>query len=251
MNSKVFMELLKKAKRGDKEAKDKLVSLNLGLVWSIVKRFNNRGHELEDLFQIGSIGLLKAIEKFDFSYDVKFSTYAVPMIMGEIRRYIRDDRPIKVARSLKELSFKIQKTQEKLTNTLNREPTVNELSDEIGVSVEELVVAMDASQSLVSLNDVAYQYDGSPIYLIDQINENQNRQNLLFDRIALKEALSKLDKNERQIIILRYFKDMTQMDVAKTLNMTQLTSITAGKEDISKGKEITVLSLKIRLFLFV
>jgi RNA polymerase sporulation-specific sigma factor len=205
MNSKVFMELLKKAKRGDKEAKDKLVSLNLGLVWSIVKRFNNRGHELEDLFQIGSIGLLKAIEKFDFSYDVKFSTYAVPMIMGEIRRYIRDDRPIKVARSLKELSFKIQKTQEKLTNTLNREPTVNELSDEIGVSVEELVVAMDASQSLVSLNDVAYQYDGSPIYLIDQINENQNRQNLLFDRIALKEALSKLDKNERQIIILRYF----------------------------------------------
>lgn len=222
MNSKVFMELLKKAKRGDKEAKDKLVSLNLGLVWSIVKRFNNRGHELEDLFQIGSIGLLKAIEKFDFSYDVKFSTYAVPMIMGEIRRYIRDDRPIKVARSLKELSFKIQKTQEKLTNTLNREPTVNELSDEIGVSVEELVVAMDASQSLVSLNDVAYQYDGSPIYLIDQINENQNRQNLLFDRIALKEALSKLDKNERQIIILRYFKDMTQMDVAKTLNMTQV-----------------------------
>ncbi|HHV17815.1 MAG TPA: RNA polymerase sporulation sigma factor SigF [Thermoanaerobacterales bacterium] len=238
MNSKVFMELLKKAKRGDKEAKDKLVSLNLGLVWSIVKRFNNRGHELEDLFQIGSIGLLKAIEKFDFSYDVKFSTYAVPMIMGEIRRYIRDDRPIKVARSLKELSFKIQKTQEKLTNTLNREPTVNELSDEIGVSVEELVVAMDASQSLVSLNDVAYQYDGSPIYLIDQINENQNRQNLLFDRIALKEALSKLDKNERQIIILRYFKDMTQMDVAKTLNMTQVQVSRLERKILAKVKKL-------------
>ena len=238
MNSKVFMELLKKAKRGDKEAKDKLVSLNLGLVWSIVKRFNNRGHELEDLFQIGSIGLLKAIEKFDFSYDVKFSTYAVPMIMGEIRRYIRDDRPIKVARSLKELSFKIQKTQEKLTNTLNREPTVNELSDEIGVSVEELVVEMDASQSLVSLNDVAYQYDGSPIYLIDQINENQNRQNLLFDRIALKEALSKLDKNERQIIILRYFKDMTQMDVAKTLNMTQVQVSRLERKILAKVKKL-------------
>ena len=221
MNSEIILELLK-AKRGDRQSKDELVSLNLGLVWSIVKRFSNRGYELEDLFQIGSIGLLKAIEKFDFSYDVKFSTYAVPMIIGEIRRYIRDDRPIKVARSLKELAFKIQRTQEELTNTLDREPTVNELSDEMGVSVEELVIAMEASQSLVSLNNVAYQDDGSPIYLIDQINEDKYRQNLLFDRIALKEALSKLDKEERQIIILRYFKDMTQVDVAKALNMTQV-----------------------------
>ena len=186
------IELLKKAKRGDQEAKDKLVSLNLGLVWNIVKRFNNRGYELEDLFQIGSIGLLKAIEKFDFSYDVKFSTYAFPMIMGEIRRYIRDDAPIKVARSLKELSFKIQKTKEELTNTLDREPTIKELSDEMGVPVEELVMAMEASQSPVSLNDVMYQDDGSPIYLIDQIDENEYRQNMLFDKIALTEALSKL-----------------------------------------------------------
>jgi RNA polymerase sporulation-specific sigma factor len=238
MNSGIIMELLKKAKRGDKEAKDELVSLNLGLVWSIVKRFNNRGYELEDLFQIGSIGLLKAIEKFDFSYDVKFSTYAVPMIMGEIRRYIRDDRPIKVARSLKELAFKIQKTQEELTNTLDREPTVNELSDEIGVSIEELVMAMEASQSLVSLNDVAYQDDSSPIYLIDQINENENRQNLLFDRIALKEALSKLDKYERQIIILRYFKDMTQMDVARTLKMTQVQVSRLERKILTKVKEL-------------
>lgn len=238
MNSETIMELLRKAKRGDKEARDELVSLNLGLVWSIVKRFNNRGYELEDLFQIGSIGLLKAIEKFDFSYEVKFSTYAVPMIMGEIRRYIRDDRPIKVARSLKELAFKIQKTQEELTNTLDREPTVNELSDEMGVSVEELVLAMEASQSLVSLNDVAYQDEGSPIYLIDQINENEYRQNLLFDQIALKEALSKLDKDERQIIILRYFKDMTQMDVARILNMTQVQVSRLERKVLAKVKEL-------------
>ncbi|HHY70248.1 MAG TPA: RNA polymerase sporulation sigma factor SigF [Thermoanaerobacterales bacterium] len=238
MNSEIILELLKKAKRGDRQSKDELVSLNLGLVWSIVKRFSNRGYELEDLFQIGSIGLLKAIEKFDFSYDVKFSTYAVPMIIGEIRRYIRDDRPIKVARSLKELAFKIQRTQEELTNTLDREPTVNELSDEMGVSVEELVIAMEASQSLVSLNNVAYQDDGSPIYLIDQINEDKYRQNLLFDRIALKEALSKLDKEERQIIILRYFKDMTQVDVAKALNMTQVQVSRLERKVLEKVKDL-------------
>ncbi len=231
------IELLKKAKRGDQEAKDKLVSLNLGLVWNIVKRFNNRGYELEDLFQIGSIGLLKAIEKFDFSYDVKFSTYAFPMIMGEIRRYIRDDAPIKVARSLKELSFKIQKTKEELTNTLDREPTIKELSDEMGVPVEELVMAMEASQSPVSLNDVMYQDDGSPIYLIDQIDENEYRQNMLFDKIALKEALSKLDKKERQLIVLRYFKDMTQVEVAEILNMTQVQVSRLERKTLAKVKE--------------
>jgi len=232
------IELLQKAKRGDKEAKDKLVSLNLGLVCSIVKRFSNRGYELEDLFQVGSIGLLKAIDKFDVSYGVKFSTYAVPMIMGEIRRYIRDDAPIRVARSLKELAYKIQKTQEELTNTLDREPTINELSEEMDVPVEELIMAMEASQSLVSLNDVMHQDDGSPIYLIDQIDENEYRQNILFDKIALKEALSKLDKNERRIIILRYFKDMTQVEVAKVLNMTQVQVSRLERKILAKVKDL-------------
>ena len=238
MGSEDILGLIKKAKRGDTEAKHKLISLNLGLVWSIVKRFNNRGHEPEDLFQIGSIGLLKAIEKFDFSYNVKFSTYAVPMIMGEIRRYIRDDRPIKVARSLKELAYKIQKAQEEFLNTFEREPTVNELSVEIGVAVEDIVMAMEASQSLASLNDIAYENDGSPIYLIDQISENQDHQNLLLDKMALKEALSKLGKKERQIIILRYFKDMTQMDVAKTLNMTQVQVSRQERRILARVKEL-------------
>jgi len=232
------IELLKKAKRGDKEAKDKLVSLNLGLVWNIVKRFNNRGYELEDLFQVGSIGLLKAIEKFDFSYDVKFSTYAVPMIMGEIRRYIRDDSPVRVARSLKELAYKIQKTQEELTNSLDREPTINELADSMGVPAEEIVMAMEASQAPLSLNEVMFQDDGSPIYLIDQIDENEYRQNILVDRIALKEALSKLDKTERRIIILRYFKDMTQTEVAKALNMTQVQVSRLERKILAKVKDL-------------
>jgi len=232
------IELLKKAKRGDKEAKDKLVSLNLGLVWNIVKRFNNRGYELEDLFQVGSIGLLKAIEKFDFSYDVKFSTYAVPMIMGEIRRYIRDDSPVRVARSLKELAYKIQKTQEELTNSLDREPTINELADSMGVPAEEIVMAMEASQAPLSLNEVMFQDDGSPIYLIDQIDENEYRQNILVDRIALKEALSKLDKTERRIIILRYFKDMTQTEGAKALNMTQVQVSRLERKILAKVKDL-------------
>lgn len=238
MNSNDSMELLKKVKQGDSKAKDDLVSLNLGLVWTIVKRFNNRGYELEDLFQIGSIGLLKAIDKFDFSYNVKFSTYAVPMIMGEIRRFLRDDRPVKVSRSLKELSAKAHKARETLIKTLDREPTVNELSEEINISPEELVMAMESTQAPVSLNDVAFQDDGSPIYYIDQIDADEINQNQWLDRIALKEALSKLNKEERQIIILRYFKDKTQMEVAATLGITQVQVSRMEKKILNKIREL-------------
>lgn len=238
MNPNDSVELLKKAKQGDNKAKDDLVALNLGLVWSIVKRFNNRGYEPEDLFQIGSIGLLKAIDKFDFSYNVKFSTYAVPMIMGEIRRFLRDDRPVKVARSLKELSVKAQKAKEALTKALDREPTINELAEEINISPEELVMAMESSQAPVSLNDVAFQDDGSPIYYIDQIDVDEIHQSQWLDRIALKEALSKLSKEERQIIILRYFKDKTQMEVAKLLKITQVQVSRMEKKILNKIREL-------------
>lgn len=238
MNSNDSMELLKRAKQGDDKAKEDLVSLNLGLVWSIVKRFNNRGYELEDLFQIGSIGLLKAIDKFDFSYNVKFSTYAVPMIMGEIRRFLRDDRPVKVSRSLKELSAKVQKARETLAKSLDREPTVNELAEEINISPEELVMVMESSQAPVSLNDVAFQDEGAPIYYIDQIATDEIHQNQWLDRIALKEALSKLNKEERQIIILRYFKDKTQMEVAATLGITQVQVSRMEKKILHKIKEL-------------
>jgi len=238
MSSQESFELLKLAKKGNQVAREKLVSLNLGLVWSIVKRFNNRGYELEDLFQIGSIGLLKAIDKFDFSYNVRFSTYAVPMIIGEIRRYIRDDQPIKVSRSLKELSIKVQRAKDSLYSTLGREPTIKELADEVGVSSEELVIAMESSQSMVSLNDMAYQDDGSPIFYIDQVKKEDTPENQWFDKIALKEALSKLDGQERQIIILRYFKDKTQMEVAKILNLTQVQVSRLEKKTLEKIKKL-------------
>lgn len=229
-----FIELLKKSKKGDKKAREKIVSLNLGLIWNVVKKFNNRGYESEDLFQIGCIGLLKAIDKFDFSYNVKFSTYAVPMIMGEIRRFIRDDNPIKVSRSLKELSVKIRQAKESLIDTLNREPTVNELAKKLNISVEELVVGLEASQRPVSLNAVIYEDNGSPLYLMDQIDSNKINENNWFDTIALKEALSKLEKLDRQIIVLRYFKDMTQTKVGKLLNMTQVQVSRREKQILKK-----------------
>ena len=238
MASNDVYELIRRAQNGSIEARDELVSINMGLVWSIVKRFNYRGYELEDLFQIGSIGLLKAIDKFDFSYNVKFSTYAVPMILGEVKRYIRDDKPIKVSRSLKELSFKIQRTQEAMMKSLDREPTVNELAQELNIAVEELVIAMESSKSLISLNDVAYQDDGAPLYVIDQIESDDESQNQWVDKIALKEALSKLDSEERQIIILRYFKFKTQIEVAKMLEMTQVQVSRSERRILGKIREL-------------
>lgn len=235
-------ELIQKAQKGDQESKDELISLNLGLVWSIVKRFNNRGYELEDLFQIGSIGLLKAIKKFDFTYDVKFSTYAVPMIMGEIRRYIRDNQSIKVSRSLRELSFKIQKKKEYLQGILGREPTITELAEKMQVCPEDIVVAMEASKDPVSLDDIVVNNDdGSPLYRIDQIDSDTLKENNWFDRLTLKEALSKLDKEERQIIILRYFKDMTQSETANALNMTQVQISRKERKILNKIRHIMSL----------
>lgn len=237
MGSNELMDLLKQVKQGSSQARDKLVSLNLGLVWSIVKRYNNRGHELEDLFQIGSIGLLKAIDKFDFSYNVKFSTYAVPMIMGEIRRYIRDDRPIKVSRSLKELSVKIHKLKEEIIKSSGKEPTIQELAEAMNMSREEVVLVMESSQAAISLNDIAYQDDGSPIHIIDKINVNEDKENQWFDKIVLKEALSRLNMEERQIIILRYFKDMTQVEVAKKLGLTQVQVSRFERKILTKIRE--------------
>lgn len=238
MASRDIYQLIHLAQAGDKEARDELVSINIGLIWSVVKRFNNRGHELEDLFQIGSIGLLKAIDKFDFSYNVKFSTYAVPMILGEIRRYIRDHNPIKVARSLTELASKIHAAREKMAKTLNREPTVNELAEELKVDPSELILALDASKPVVSLHDVAYQEDGSAIYVIDQIDGQADHQEDWIDNLALKEALAKLDSQERQIIVLRYFKHKTQTEVAKMLKMTQVQVSRSERKILHKIREL-------------
>ena len=169
LNEQEMTELLKKTKQGDKEAREKLINCNLKLVFNLVQRFENRGYELEDLFQIGTIGLMKAIDKFDLSYNVKFSTYAVPMIIGEIRRFLRDDSVVKVSRSLKETSFKVHSIKEQLAKELGREPTITEIAEKLQISREEIVAALEAVQSPSSIHDTLFQDDGDPIFIMDQL----------------------------------------------------------------------------------
>ena len=216
------LELIKMSRDGDKEARDLVVTQNVGLVWSIVRRFANRGHEMEDLFQIGSIGLIKAIDKFDYSYEVKFSTYAVPMITGEIKRFLRDDGMIKVSRTLKESATKIRAFRERYSNTYGREPTIEETSKELSIARDEILMALETGAEVESLYKTIYQGDGSPIYLIDKLVETKDESENLIDKLALKEIIASLDEREQEIIKLRYFKDRTQTDIAKELGISQV-----------------------------
>lgn len=216
------LELIKLSKTGDKEARDLLVTENVGLVWSIVRRFAGRGHELEDLFQIGSIGLIKAIDKFDLSYEVKFSTYAVPMITGEIKRFLRDDGIIKVSRSLKEIAVKVKITREILNNRLNREPTMDELSIEMAVPIEDIVMALESNTEVESLYKTIYQGDGNAIFLIDKLEQVQDDHESVVDKLAIQEILDTLEPKEQDIIKLRYFMNRTQSDIAKKLGISQV-----------------------------
>ncbi len=214
--------LIQKSHEGDETARAQLVEENAGLVWCIVKRFCHRGAETEDLFQIGNIGLLKAIDKFDLSYDVKFSTYAVPMISGEIKRFLRDDGMIKVSRSLKELSYKAYMCQERLCDQWGREPTVEELARELDVSREDLIMALDAGVDVESLHKPIYQKDGQEIRLMDKLPEKEQQEEKLLDHIVLGELLTSLNKEERRLIYLRYFADHTQSQVGEELGISQV-----------------------------
>ena len=216
-------ELILKAKAGDKQAQAALVENNVGLVWSIVRRFQNRGHEIDDLFQIGCIGLIKSINKFDSSFDVRFSTYAVPMIIGEIKRFLRDDGIIKVSRSLKETSNKARITREVMSKELGREPTINEMAERLGISTEDLVMAVEAGYSPESLFNTVGDSESSQLLLIDRINDecNDNETDII-DKIALRQVLDTLKPREKQIIILRYFKEKTQVQIAKQLGISQV-----------------------------
>ncbi len=217
-------EMIEKAKNGDKDYQAILVENNVGLVWSMVKRFQNRGYEIDDLFQIGCIGLIKAINKFDSSFNVKFSTYAVPMIIGEIKRFIRDDGMIKVSRSLKEMANKARAIKEMLTKELGREPTINEISVKMKVSPEELVMALESSYSPESLYSTIGEGDNSPILLIDRLDSEivSNNEIDLIDKIDLRKVLDTLSPRERKIIILRYFNEKTQAQIAKMLGISQV-----------------------------
>ncbi|WP_066637482.1 RNA polymerase sporulation sigma factor SigF [Desulfolucanica intricata] len=231
-------ELLKKAQSGDTEARDRLVNCNLKLVFNLVKRFTNRGYELEDLFQIGSIGLMKAIDKFDLNYDVKFSTYAVPMIVGEIRRFLRDDNPVKVSRSVKETAYKVQQTRERLTGRLGREPSISEVAKEMGLSREEIVTALEAAQSPTSIYETLHQDDGDPIYLLDQLSGEDGDDLFWLDRIEVKELLRSLPERDRQILMWRFFEDKTQSDIARRLNLSQVQVSRLERQALKKLKEI-------------
>ncbi len=214
--------LLNRAKAGDEEAREKLVNCNLKLVFNLVQRFENRGYELEDLFQIGTIGLMKAIDKFDMSYNVKFSTYAVPMIIGEIRRFLRDDNPIKVSRSLKEIAYKVHKTKELLLQQLGREPSISEIAKKLEMPAEELVAALEAVQNPTSIHETLYQDDGDPIYVLDQLTKDTDVEPAWLENLALKEVIGKLTLKEQEVIILRFFQDRIQMEVAEIIELSQV-----------------------------
>ncbi len=231
------LELIERARNGDKEARDQVITDNIPLVWSIVRRFSNRGQELQDLFQIGTIGLIKAIDKFDNSFDVKFSTYAVPMITGEIKRFLRDDGMIKVSRSLKETAGKVRMAQESLGKQLGRDPTIEEIGKELDIEVEDIAMAVSANAEVESLYKTIYQGDGSAIYLIDKLELMSDEQENMLNKLALQKVMETLDGKDRELIKLRYYMNWTQTDIAKKFGISQVQVSRLEKKILKKMRE--------------
>ena len=215
------VELLKKVQQGDKIARETFINGNLRLVLSIIKRFYARGENLDDLFQVGCVGLIKAMDNFDMEQNVQFSTYAVPMIIGEIRRYLRDYTPIRVSRSARDTAYKALQAKEKLTNENNKEPTVEEIAKEIAMTKEEVVFALEAIQDPISLFEPIYHDGTDALYVMDQVSDDKNTDASWLENISLKEALKKLNDRERYIINLRFFKGKTQMEVSEEIGISQ------------------------------
>lgn len=231
--------LIAKSQAGDKEAREVLIEKNLGLVHHIVRRFAGRGYELEDLFQIGTIGLMKSIDKFDLQLGLKFSTYAVPMITGEIKRFLRDDGMVKVSRTIKENGLKVRMARQRLQVALKREPTLQETAKEANLTVEELVLAMEAAVEVESIYSAVYQDDGSEMYLVDKVIQGQSgcvgnstagglcdcsdrEKEQLLDHLLLSQLLDSLDEQDRELIYMRYFQNKTQMEIAGYLGISQV-----------------------------
>ncbi len=231
------LELIEKARNGDKEARDKVITDNIPLVWSIVRRFSNRGQEPQDLFQIGTIGLIKAIDKFDSTFDVKFSTYAVPMITGEIKRFLRDDGMIKVSRSLKEMAGKVRIVQDGLAKQLGRDPTIEEISKELDIEIEDIAMAVSANSEVESLYKTIYQGDGSAIYLIDKLELMNDEQETMLNKIALQRVMDSLEGKDRELIELRYYMNWTQTDIAKKFGISQVQVSRLEKKILKKMRE--------------
>ncbi|HHY38275.1 MAG TPA: RNA polymerase sporulation sigma factor SigG [Clostridia bacterium] len=221
LSNQKMRELFAKVKKGDLEARNELIKGNLRLVLSVIQRFNNRGEYVDDLFQVGCIGLIKAIDNFDLSQNVRFSTYAVPMIIGEIRRYLRDNNPIRVSRSLRDIAYRSLQVRDSLLNKLSREPTINEIAEELAVPREEIIFALDAIQEPVSLFEPIYHDGGDPIYVMDQISDEKNEDTAWLEGISIREAMRKLSDRERRILMLRFYEGKTQMEVAEEIGISQ------------------------------
>lgn len=230
-------ELIKQSQEGDKEAKEQLIMLHSGLVWNVVRRFMGRGYETEDLYQIGAIGLIRAIDKFDFAYDVKFSTYAVPLISGEIKRFLRDDGMIKVSRTLKENQWKIKKTMEALQNRLGREATIEELAGELSMEPEEIMFSLEATVEVESMEQSIYARDGKEISLKDRLTTEKNEQEELMNRLFVEQLLDILADRDRELIKLRYFENKTQTEVADLLGISQVQVSRLEKKILRHMKE--------------
>jgi len=214
-------ELFRALAAGDTAAREKLINGNLRLVLSVIQRFNNRGENVDDLFQVGCIGLMKAIDNFDLGQNVKFSTYAVPMIIGEIRRYLRDNNPIRVSRSLRDIAYKALQVRDILVNRYSREPSVSEIARELHVQREEVVFALDAIQEPISLFEPVYHDGGDPIFVMDQVKDDKEQDASWLEELAVREAMNKLSSRERHILNLRFFHGKTQMEVADEIGISQ------------------------------
>ncbi len=229
--------LIKQAHDGDPEAREQLVLKNVGLVWSIVRRFAGRGHELEDLYQIGCIGLIKAIDKFNLEFDVKFSTYAVPMITGEIKRFLRDDGMIKVSRSLKELGIRVSSVREQMTWELGREPGLDELANRVGASREEVAASIEASSEVESIDKNVGNGEDQNLRLLDKLPDQREEQEQLLNRMVLGQILNLLEEKDREIIVRRYFENQTQSQIAADLHISQVQVSRLEKKILRKMRE--------------
>lgn len=216
-----MMEMLTAIKAGKTEIREKFITGNLRLVLSVIQRFNNRGENPDDLFQVGCIGLIKALDNFDMSHGVKFSTYAVPMIIGEVRRYLRDNNSIRVSRSLKDIAYKALMAKERLSYELSREPSISEIANDIEVAREDVVLAMDSIQDPVSLFEPVFHDDGDAIYVMDQVQDMKNTDEKWIENISLSEAMNKLTPREKHILKMRFFEGKTQMEVAEEIAISQ------------------------------
>ncbi|MBT9172330.1 MAG: RNA polymerase sigma-G factor [Syntrophomonadaceae bacterium] len=221
LTSDEMRRLFARLRAGDSTAREKLVNGNLRLVLSVIQRFNNRGEYMDDLFQVGCIGLIKAIDNFDLAQNVKFSTYAVPMIIGEIRRYLRDNNPIRVSRSLRDIAYKVLQVRDAMTNRFGREPSISEIATELNLKREEIVFALDAIQEPVSLFEPIFHDGGDPIFVMDQISDDKNQDDKWLEILAIKEALQKLNDREKVILTLRFYRGKTQMEVADEIGISQ------------------------------